>query len=105
MIFRVLFIDRLLRYKYTSFLLFANFSRTFFYFSKLSNYNFVDRRLKIIFVNINKRSFFNNKCRLAKQLSCIYKKYHCLSGVCETYGNKSGSVTGLVREAHPSVSF
>ena len=45
--------------------------------------------------------FFILKCRLAKQFSCTYKKYHCLSGVRETHGNKSGPVTGLVREACP----
>ena len=48
-----------------------------------------------------KRWFFDIKYCLVKQLSCIYNKYHCLSGVCGTHGNKSGPVIGLVREAHP----
>ena len=50
---------------------------------------------------LNKRWFFDIKYCLVKQLSCIYNKYHCLSGVCGTHGNKSGPVTGLVREACP----
>ena len=40
-ILRVLFIDRLLRGKYTSFLLIANLYCNFFCFSKLDNYIFV----------------------------------------------------------------
>ena len=36
-----------------------------------------------------------------RQLSCLYNKYHCLSGGRGTRGNKSGPVTGLVREARP----
>ena len=69
---RKLINDRLLHCKYTSFLFIANVSRIFFCFSELSNCNFAERRLKIIFVNINKRWFFNYKCRFAKQLSCVY---------------------------------
>ena len=37
-----------------------------------------------------------------KQLSCACNKYHWLSGVRGTRGNKSGPVTGLVREARPA---
>ena len=39
-----------------------------------------------------------------RQLACLYNKYHCLSGVRETHGNKSGLVAGLVREARPGGS-
>ena len=37
-----------------------------------------------------------------RQLSCLYNKYHCLSGGRGTRGNKSGPVTGLVSEARPA---
>ena len=36
-----------------------------------------------------------------RQLSCLYNKYHWLSGGRGTRGTKSGPVTGLVREARP----
>ena len=48
--------------------------------------------------------FFILKCRLAKQFSCTYKKYHCLSGARQPHGNKSSKpVIRPVREAHPDV--
>ena len=37
-----------------------------------------------------------------RQLSCLYNKYHCLSGGRGTRSNKSGPVTGLVREVRPA---
>lgn len=63
-ILRVLFIDRLLHGKYTSFLLIANLYCIFFCFSKLDNYIFVQEFFgRYLLISINDR-FLRLKHRL-----------------------------------------
>ena len=56
-----------MRCKYTSFLFIANFSCTFFCFSKLTIYNFMNKTSRKKFVNIIKRSINNTLKITTKQ--------------------------------------
>ena len=78
-----------MRCKYTKFLYRANGCEIFFFDLTISLLTYLLEITKInqVSIALNDR-FFIGKCRFARQFSCAYNTYHCLSGVHGTCGNK-----------------